>query len=270
MERELEVARDLALAAGKVVLDRRDGDLAVETKAGGEPVTRADRDASDLIVAGLARAFPDDLAISEEAPPDLARLATAERAWFVDPVDGTRDFIRGDVGFAVMIGLTVGGRPRLGVVYQPIGENLFLASPEVGCLLTEGTGTRRLRVSGLRDASLIRLVASKSHRTSKIDEVKAVLGVEDELNLGSVGLKLGLIALGERDLYVNPSSHSKAWDTCAPEAILAHAGGRLTDLHGRPLEYRGPDLWNHRGLLASNGILHDEVLAKIRPIFPER
>ena len=113
----------------------------------------------------------------------------------------------------------------------------------------------------------MRSEASRSHRTPEIDAVKKALGIDDEMNIGSVGLKLGLIALGERDLYVNPSSKSSAWDTCAPEALLTHAGGRITDLAGAPLTYTSPQLRNERGLLASNGAAHEAVLEKLRPLF---
>jgi 3'(2'), 5'-bisphosphate nucleotidase len=110
-------------------------------------------------------------------------------------------------------------------------------------------------------------VASKSHRDPIIDEVRKALGIADELNVGSVGLKLGLIARGTRDLYVNTSSKSSLWDTCGPEAILAEAGGRLSDLYGRPLRYDVEEVRHQHGLVASNGLLHALVLAKIRPLF---
>lgn len=268
LARELDVARSLALSAGKLILGYHGTGIAVDEKAGHEPVTRADREASELILAGLGREFPADVLISEEAPDDARRLEPGRRVWFVDPLDGTRDFIRGLAGFAVMIGLCVERRPRLAAIYQPIGERLYLAAPGVGARLVEPDGERPLRCSPIADLRAIRLVASKSHRTREIDQVKSALGIDDELNIGSVGLKLGLIALAERDLYVNPSSHSKAWDTCAPEALLHEAGGRITDLWGRPLPYDEPDLWHRRGLLASNGLLHDAVLEKLRPLFP--
>ena len=101
-----------------------------------------------------------------------------------------------------------------------------------------------------------------------IDEVKTALGIKNEFNIGSVGLKLGLIALDERDLYVNPSSKCKGWDTCAPEAILHHAGGRMTDVHGELLRYDVEDTHHKRGLVASNGPLHAGVVAKLAPVFP--
>jgi 3'(2'), 5'-bisphosphate nucleotidase len=266
-ERELAVAEDLARRAGALILRYFDTGIAVETKAGDEPVTRADREASELILAGLGAAFPNDVLISEEAADDRRRQEAGRRVWFIDPLDGTRDFIRGRHGFSVMIGLCEDGRPTAGVVYQPHGDRLYRAAPGAGSVLVDERGTRTLRCSDVRDVDKIRLVASRSHRTPEIDRVKAVLGIDDEMNIGSVGLKLGLIALGERDLYVNPSSKSSAWDTCAPEALLVHAGGRLTDLAGSPLRYTDDQLKNGKGLLASNGLLHDAVVAKIRPLF---
>lgn len=265
---ELDVAIAAALAAGQLALGYHGTGVTVEHKAGDEPVTRADREASELILARLGDAFPGDILISEEAPDDPRRLHGGVRVWYVDPIDGTRDFIRGLAGFAVMIGLVVDARPRLGVVYQPIGDRLFFAAPGVGARMRSQEGERRLHCSAIADPAEIRLVASKSHRSKEIDQVKSALGIVDEMNIGSVGLKLGLIALAERDLYVNPSSKSKAWDTCAPEAILAEAGGRMTDLYGAPLHYNQENLWNARGLLASNGAVHDAVLAKLAPLFP--
>ena len=107
------------------------------------------------------------------------------------------------------------------------------------------------------------MVASRSNRGPALDEVKSALGIKDELAIGSVGLKLGLIASGERDLYVNPWPKCKAWDTCAPEAILVAAGGVLTDTQGDPIRYDEEDLARRRGLVASNGRLHAGVLERL-------
>jgi 3'(2'), 5'-bisphosphate nucleotidase len=266
---ELDLAARLAREAGVLAMRHRAAGVTVERKAEDEPVTIADREASALILAGLAAAFPDDVRISEEADDDRRRLDAGRRTWFVDPIDGTRDFIKGRAGFAVMIGLCVAGRPVLGAVYQPDGDRLFLGLPGVGLAsCDDGQGPRRIACTRTKDVTQLRLVASASHRTGKIDEVKVALGIADELNIGSVGLKLSLIATGTRDLYVNPSSRSKAWDTCAPEAIIRAAGGTVTDLYGEPLSYLDPDMHNRRGLLASNGAAHASVLAKLAPLFP--
>jgi 3'(2'), 5'-bisphosphate nucleotidase len=252
-ENELEIVRAIALEAATLVKGYWRRPLSVETKVGDEPVTEADRAASALIVARLAAAFPTDAILSEELPDDGSRL-TARRTWMVDPIDGTRDFIDGDVGFAVMIGVV--SQPATGVTYGGVvGGPAWREGPE---------GVRApLRTSALAGPPGIRLVASKSHRTPDIDAFRRRLAIEDELNVGGVGLKVGLVAEAARDLYVYPGKRTKIWDTCAPEAILLAAGGRLTDIEGQPLRYTDPDQHNRRGLIASNGPLHDLVLRTI-------
>jgi len=267
-ERELEVGARLAREAGKLILGFRDGAIEVDMKPGEEPVTAADRASSKLVVAGLSQAFASDIVVSEEEADDLRRLE-AERTWFVDPLDGTKDFVAGREGFSVMIGLNINHRPTVGVVYQPVGNRLFAAAPDYGTwFFAPGEAPRKLQTSSTDDIDKIRLVASKSHREGVIDEVKTALGIKNEFNIGSVGLKLGLIALDERDLYVNPSSKCKGWDTCAPEAILHHAGGKMTDVHGASLRYDVEDTHHKRGLVASNGALHQGVIDRMAPIFP--
>jgi 3'(2'), 5'-bisphosphate nucleotidase len=268
--RELAEALRLARAAGALVLDVRRGDLGVEMKAGDEPVTIADRRSSELIVAGLRAAFPADVVISEEHPDDRARL-TARRVWYVDPIDGTKDFIRGDSGFAVMIGMTEDSRPTTGVVYQAAADRMFWATPDAGAWVqVADEAAHRIAVSTVSAPGDIRLVASKSDRSTTIDDVKSALGIASEVNVGSVGLKLALIALGERDLYVNPWPKCKAWDTCAPEAIIRAAGGVLTDLYGAPVRYDEADLGRLHGLVASNGHVHEAVIAQLSSLFPRR
>lgn len=262
---ELARAIELARQAGAQAAAMQRGELHVEMKPGDEPVTMADRRASELIVAGLAERFPADPVISEELTPAPGALG-APRYWLVDPIDGTKDFIRGEDGWAVMIGLVCDGRPEVGVVYQPTIDRLFYGVPEGSFMVRDGA-TTRLAVSDVAAVSELRLVASKSHRNADIDRVKRELGCTDEINVGSVGIKLCVIAAGIRDLYVNPAAKTKAWDTCAPEAILVPAGGRLSDLFGAPINYTH-ELAHRRGLMGSNGRVHDDVVAKLTPLFP--
>ncbi|MBA3541509.1 MAG: 3'(2'),5'-bisphosphate nucleotidase CysQ [Deltaproteobacteria bacterium] len=264
--KELLLALDLAKAAGhEVVKFRTSGKLGIEMKPGDEPVTAADRAASEIIVQGIRGVFPNDAVISEEMEVDPDAMS-APRCWLVDPIDGTKDFIRGGDGFAVMIGLVRDGKPVLGVVHQPTIERTFFVSPGTGAFVAHAGSVTSLSVSIVGSATEARLVASASHRTPDIDRVKTELGIVDELNVGSVGIKLCLIAAGQRDLYVNPAARTKAWDTCAPEAILLASGGRLSDLFGDPIDYRG-ELAHRRGLVASNRWIHDEVIAKVGPLF---
>jgi 3'(2'), 5'-bisphosphate nucleotidase len=263
--RELQLALELARIAGAEAVRLRNGDLTVEMKPGDEPVTAADRRASEIIVAGLSAAFPADALISEELPSTPETLS-GHRVWLVDPIDGTKDFIRGGDGFAVMIGLAIDGVPAIGVVHQPTIDRTFFVTPDGGAHVLQAGVLAPLQVSTVATAGEARLVASASHRTADIDRVKTELGIQDEVNVGSVGVKLCLIASGVRDLYVNPGAKTKSWDTCAPEAILAAAGGRLSDLFGRPIEYR-KELAHRRGLVASNGHVHAEVVGKLGPLF---
>lgn len=270
---ELLIAIELARAAGVEVMKLRGGELDVEMKAGNEPVTVADKRASDIIVAGLAARFSDPI-VSEEVELAEGILASsyAGRLWLVDPIDGTKDFIRGSEGFSVMIGLLRGGQPVLGVVHQPAVDpphgRTFFSTPDGGAHVVTASGVQELRVSQVASASEVRLVASASHRSPDLDRVKDALGIDNEQNVGSVGVKLCLIALGQRDLYVNPAAKTKVWDTCGPQAILERAGGTLTDLFGAPIDYL--ELRQRRGLVASNGFVHAEVVAKLGPLFQKR
>jgi len=261
--RELAQAREIALAAAAVVMSYG-RTFRVDAKAGDEPVTEADRAANALIVARLHAAFPDDAILSEELPDDGSRRG-ARRVWMVDPIDGTRDFILGDDGYAVMIGLCVDGRPTVGVVSQPATKKTYAAVVGRGAWLETPEGHSTLVTSALASPPGIRLVASKSHRTGRVDAIKRALQITDEFNMGSVGLKMGLVAENLRDLYVYTGGRTKIWDTCGPEAILVAAGGRVTDLDGQPLGYAESDLYNRRGIVASNGPLHDQVIAVIAP-----
>lgn len=267
-ERELGLARSIALEAAALVRTFTGRKLRIDVKMGNEPVTEADLAANELIVTRLAAAFPGDAILSEELPDTGARLGAA-RVWMVDPIDGTRDFILGEPGFAVMIGLCVDGVPMVGVVSQPIVQKTYGGVVGGSAWMENADGHRTaLETSPLSVPEGIRLVASKSHRTSGVEAIKRALGIEDEMNMGSVGLKIGLVAEATRDLYVYTGGRTKLWDTCGPEAILRAAGGQMTDLDGSPLDYVGPDLHNRRGIVASNGHLHDHVIGAIRDLVP--
>jgi 3'(2'), 5'-bisphosphate nucleotidase len=264
--REREVAARIVREAAELVRGyHRSEELVIESKAGNEPVTEADRAASALIVGRLADAFPGDVILSEEIPDDRTRLGR-ERVWMVDPIDGTSDFILGDSGFVVMIGLVVGGRPTVGAVAHPPTRRVFAGVVGDGAWVEDEGGARTaLHTSTVASPPDIRLVASKTHRTNRIDAVKRALQITDEINVGSVGLKIGLVSEAARDLYVYTGGRTKIWDTCGPEAVLVAAGGKMTDVDGKPLVYDQAELYNRRGIVASNGALHDFVIATLAP-----
>jgi 3'(2'), 5'-bisphosphate nucleotidase len=264
--REIEIATRIAREASVLVRGYHGTQLHVDIKAGDEPVSEADHAANALIVERLRAAFPGDVILSEELPDTGERLGKS-RVWMVDPIDGTRDFVRGESGFVVMIGLCVDGRPAVGAVGHPLTERVYAGAVGAGAWREDASGERiPLRTSTLAQPPDIRLVASKSHRSQRIDAVKRALQITDEMNVGSIGLKIGLVTEALRDLYVYTGGRTKIWDTCGPEAILMAAGGRMTDVDGRPLVYDQPELYNRRGIVASNGPLHDFVIDAIRPI----
>jgi 3'(2'), 5'-bisphosphate nucleotidase len=234
--------------------------VSVKYKDAGEPVTEADLAANALIVGRLAQEFPGDAILSEELPDENSRLGRP-RVWMVDPIDGTRDFVRGRPGYVVMIGLCLDGRPTLGAVAHPLTDVVWSGIVGQGAWRDSPDGTRMpMRTSALAEPRGVRIVVSQSRRSPQIDAFRLALGVTDEMSVGSVGLKVALVCQAERDLYLYPGEQTKLWDTCGPEAILTAAGGRMSDMDGRPLVYNKADLNNRTGVVASNGPLHDLVI----------
>jgi 3'(2'), 5'-bisphosphate nucleotidase len=270
--RELNTAVELARAAGTAILDLYEGPIKVEQKNYDddiEPVTQADRTANELIVNGLKRQFPNDGILAEESV-DTRRRLEKSRVWMVDPLDGTNGFIDGNGDFAVQIGLTEEGECVLGVVYQPLTGVLYRAVRGEGSWIERPQfEPERAHVSNKTDPSSMRLAASRSHRSPRMNKVVEQFGFREEVRRGSVGIKIGLLVEQQCDLYIHLSSRTKQWDTGAPEVILTEAGGRLTDLFGNPLNYNVPDVQNRNGLVASNGAAHDRIIATLAPLLKE-
>jgi 3'(2'), 5'-bisphosphate nucleotidase len=274
LKTELETAVSLARKAGVAVLLHYAEEVVAEEKLGAdnfsEPVTAADREASRIIVAGLTEAFPDDGILSEEEADRAEERLSRPRVWMVDPIDGTLGFIRKDGDFGVQIGLAEGGEPVLGVVYLPFHDELFLAVRGGGAFLeSKGAERRKLEVSDISELSQARLASSRSHRSERLNRVVGELGLENEVRRGSVGLKIGLIAKQDCDIYIHLSSRTKFWDSCAPQVIVEESGGTMTDLFGKPIRYDLHDVQNHNGIVASNKSLHEEAVDRLRPLLME-
>lgn len=257
MQGDLEAAKTLAVRAGAILL-RHYSHPAVSWKGRGNPVTEADRAAGVFIVEGLRRLFPEDGILSEEEPDDVERFSKS-RVWIIDPLDGTMEFIHHLDEFAVMIGLSVDGTPRLGVVYQPIPQKLYYAAFGCGAFLVENRHTRLLQVSKESNPPGMTIALSRSHPSSDIDVIQRQLGIDKTVCSGSMGLKVGLICEGRAHLYLHTAPHTSQWDTCAPEIILHEAGGRMTDAFNAPLRYNESEVRNLRGVIASNGAIHDRI-----------
>jgi 3'(2'), 5'-bisphosphate nucleotidase len=275
-ERELRECVELARRAGEAALAFYGKPIRVEHKGEfDEPVTQADRAVNELIVRHLRESFPEDGVLAEESADTAERLSRA-RVWMIDPVDGTKGFIAGTGDFAVQIGLAVEGRAVVGVLYAPATDVLYWAARGHGSWVLRPTSEadgapqpERLRVSDESDLTRMRLAESRSHREPKMDSVVRALGVRAEIRSHSVGIKVGLLVERQAELYIHMSPKTKQWDTCAPEVVLAEAGGLMTDLWGEPLAYNTPDVLNRNGLVSSNGAAHARVIERMRPLLDE-
>ena len=264
-DRELAVALKAVNDAAQIIMRVYATEFSVHFKGRNDPVTEADRTANVAIVAALQAAFPDDAICAEEAS-DAESLAAARRGgrcWFVDPLDGTREFVSRNGEFCVMVGLAVDGEARLGVVQAPawnrtlwgvVGEGAFERGVD--------DVVRALHVAdSLPSPREARLVVSRSHMHPGVRHVAEELGIADMRPCGSVGLKVALVSTGEADLYVHVGPGPKLWDGCAPEAIARAAGALVTDGSGRPLTYVTDRLPLDQGLVIAAPALHAAALA---------
>lgn len=270
---ELEFALELAASSGEIALRYlREGEAALQTvhKPNGEGlVTRADTEVNEHICHHIARRFPGDAILAEESPPHDGWQGTA-RCWHVDPIDGTQEYASAQPSWAVHIGLAVEGRAVLGVVHEPAPDRTSwgVVEPEPQAWIRVRGGSRRPLRPSDRGPGQWRLTSSKSHASPKTDQIMAALCIAPDQNhrAGSVGVKLSRVARGAADVYAHPSGRTKLWDSCAPEAVLVAAGGTLSDLHGSPLCYGGPNLRNARGLLATHGPHHQAIVERLAPL----
>jgi 3'(2'), 5'-bisphosphate nucleotidase len=274
LEKELETAVALARKAGKRILEFYALEIIVEEKLGAdnliEPVTIADRTASKIICDGLLNTFPDDAILSEEETDHAENRLLGKRVWMIDPIDGTWGFIKRDGDFGVQIGLTQNGEAILGVVFLPVQGKLYFAIKNEGTFLIESDGeAQHLQVSGKTDFKEMNLASSRNHRSPRMHRIIEDFGFRREVQRGSVGLKVGLIAEQVCDLYIHLSPRTKFWDTCAPQIILEEAGGQMTDVFGFPLRYDLQDVQNHNGVLASNGAAHARAISNLKPLLNE-
>ncbi|MCA9471235.1 MAG: 3'(2'),5'-bisphosphate nucleotidase CysQ [Nitrospirales bacterium] len=262
---EVSIASDLAKQAGTLIMDVSQSDFSVAYKKPSDPVTEADQRANTIIVEGLHRQFPEDLIVAEESPPP-PDLSSRGRVWYVDPLDGTKEFINKNGEFSVMIGLAINGRAKLGVVYQPSEDRLYAGIADETAWMETATGRTPLQTARQKTPELLTLIVSRSHRNPHIETIKQQTGISQEYSSGSVGLKIGLIARQKADVYIEPGPYTSLWDACAPEAIIRGAGGQFSDIYGNHILYGHDTLKNTKGLVATNGACHDVIIQSISSI----
>lgn len=265
-------AADILLAYGRGEQPPYGFPKALSVDEGGEgPVSAADLAVNQWLLDGLAQAYPDAgwTLLSEETAKEQLTAGEpldAEWLWILDPLDGTKDFLQGTGEYAVHLALVHRGEAVLGVVLQPLLEDLWFG------LVPEGRAWRENRAGEQQPAQLssrqalgeMVLVASRNHRDQRLEQLLEALALGDTKAIGSVGGKVATILRGETDVYISLSGKSapKDWDMAAPEAVLKAAGGAFTHADGAPLRYNTGDVRQAGCLIASHGVSHQELCEK--------
>jgi 3'(2'), 5'-bisphosphate nucleotidase len=230
----------IASIAGREILEIYDTEFEVESKDDQSPLTAADLAAHRVIVEGLAALTPSWPILSEESDEiPVSERQAWERYWLVDPLDGTREFVKRNGEFTVNIALIEDGVPVLGVVHVPVTDVSYYGADGLGAFKRIADGEATPMKVTERAPRPMRVVGSRSHRGDSLNAFLDKLGEFEMLAMGS-SLKLCLVAEGEADVYprLGPTSE---WDTAAADAVVRSAGGKVVQMDGAPLAYNKPD-----------------------------
>ncbi len=251
MHEALKTAIDAALLAGVAILEEYGKPHEIEYKADESPVTQADRIANDIIVAHLNAMYPDHAVLAEESLDDLARLEN-DWCWIVDPIDGTKEYIKRNGEFTVNIALSYRHEIQVGVIYVPVTGELYYARKGDGAYYRVAGQDNRIHVSNrLKDLVVLigrseqpeisrRVIAENDHRIKQV------------IRTGS-SLKGCLIARGKADVYYR-FGPTMEWDLAAMEIIIREAGGVILEMDGKPFRYNREDSLNAKGFYVLNDI----------------
>jgi len=247
--RLLDDIAEAAREAGEAILTVVSRGFEVEAKGDSSPVTEADRAAELVILAALARAAPGVPVIAEEEVAAGRIPAHGDIFFLVDPLDGTKEFVRGGDDYTVNIGLIENGTPKLGAVFAPATKRLHGGLVSGGAWVDQGSG--REPIATRRRGAKLTAVASKSHlNQATVDYLQSAAGGCDYVAIGS-SLKFCIVAEGGADIYPRASPTSE-WDTAAGHAVLLAAGGLVDGPDGSSLRY-GKRAFLNRGFVATSG-----------------
>ncbi len=237
MQSHLEILQQvivIAREAGQAILGYYHQDLIVQQKPDHSPVTEADLAANRVIQTALSAAFPWPILSEESTVPDFDIRQSWDLYWLVDPLDGTKEFIKGNDEFTVNIALIAQGQPILGVVYAPALDQLYYGSHETGAFVVRDNHTKALAVR--EDPSDDwHLITGRSAPKPRLKRFIAQTTISQVSHLGS-SLKICHIAEGLADLYPRLGNTCE-WDTAAAQVVLEAVGGHLVDFDGQPLRY---------------------------------
>lgn len=253
MNIDVEKIGEIAVQSGEAILQIYHSEFEVSYKEDQSPLTAADKAAHEIIHSELKKLFPDIPLISEEGAQTPYELrSTWPRFWLVDPLDGTKEFIKRNDQFSVNIALIEGNNPVLGVIYDPVQETLYFASKWGGAhKLRKGSIEPIKAKENLSDEGLT-LLESNSHRSKAPSDLLGNLKIREKINLGS-SLKFCAVAEGRADAYVRQGP-TWEWDTAAGQCLVEVAGGVVLGNDGSPFVYNKPSLKNPGFLVLSRPV----------------
>ncbi len=244
MNIDIKIVCQIAKDAGAAIMSIYDGDHAVELKADKSPLTAADKASHAMIMTGLQKHFPEIPILSEEgADIPYAVRKDWKRFWLVDPLDGTKEFIKRNGEFTVNIALIEDCQPVAGVVFVPVQDKLYWGINGEGAWVQEGEGgVRTIQVRKPDFEAGLTVVMSRSHPSPELEEYLKGIKVAEALPVGS-SLKLCVVAEGLADVYprLGPTME---WDTAAGHAVAEAAGAKVVTPEGKMLEYNKENLLN--------------------------
>lgn len=248
--KDLEFLADLAKEAGKAILEVYGTEFNVHRKEDRTPLTEADTRSHQIISRALQTRYPEIPILSEEGKEiDYATRSKWSKFWLVDPLDGTKEFIKRNGEFTVNIALVEGHTPILGMIYIPVRDVVYVADVNKGAWQIKTGERRKLSIKPPQDGA-IRVIKSRSHPSPQLETMLELLPGHEVITRGSA-LKFCAVAAGEADFYprLGPTWE---WDTAAGQAIVAASGGVILDFEGKPLTYNKASLINGPFLVGSN------------------
>lgn len=245
MKQLLDQVCDIALKAGDAIMEVYGREFSQEEKADKSPLTEADLAAHNVIVKGLSEVSQLPVLSEEGKLPSWAERSEWQEYWIIDPLDGTKEFIKRNGEFTVNIALVKEGKPVLGVVYAPALDTLYFAAEGVGAFKLESAkadsmeSAQAIVVSKVNEDAPWRIVGSRSHGSERMEAFVKSLPSYEMVPMGS-SLKLCMVAEGKADLYPRLAPTSE-WDTAAAHAVVIQAGGLVLKDDLTPLTYNSKD-----------------------------
>lgn len=259
--------KKVAIEAGKRILEvYNQPDFEVRLKSDNSPITEADKVANEFILEQLQKYYPDFGILTEESKFDNDRLQKS-LVWIIDPLDGTKEFIKRNGEFTVNIGLVEDGVPCVGVVYVPVKKDLYYAVKNNSAYVQHDGGVvTQIHCSSNAEIEQMILVKSRSHAGEKLNRLLQKYHFAAVKESGS-SIKICMIARGLAEVYFR-FGPTNEWDICAAHCVINEAGGKLTDCIGKTIHYNKPDPLNRNGFIASNNAIHPQLVKVAKEQIP--